>query len=268
MTDIEIPPEHPRAESLRIREKLIEQHNSGVVALAGLIAHGRGEAFDYLLGERTTKPAMKAIEAAAAALLTSEHPVISVNGNVAALVAEDVVRLSQVTRAKVEVNLFYRSIARERAIRKLLEEAGAHEVLGVGEHASAVIPELSSERRRVDPRGILVADLVLVPLEDGDRTEALVKMGKKVIAVDLNPMSRTAQKASITIVDNIVRAAPRLVKTAEKLKKQGTQKSKRILRSFDNEKNLAEALSTINVRLLKLAKKGKTTALEMANLDL
>ena len=31
------------------------------------------------------------------------------------------------------------------------------------------------------------ADTVLVPLEDGDRTEALVKMGKTVVAIDLNP---------------------------------------------------------------------------------
>jgi 4-phosphopantoate--beta-alanine ligase len=58
-----------------------------------------------------------------------------------------------------------------------------------------------SDRRMVDPDGIYIADVVLVPLEDGDRTEALVKMGKKVIAIDLNPLSRTSQKASITIVE-------------------------------------------------------------------
>ena len=39
---------HPRAHSLMIRERLIENIKSGVVATAGLIAHGRGEAFDYL----------------------------------------------------------------------------------------------------------------------------------------------------------------------------------------------------------------------------
>jgi len=47
---IEISERHPRAESLRIREKLIEGFETSVVAHAGLIAHGRGEAFDYLLG--------------------------------------------------------------------------------------------------------------------------------------------------------------------------------------------------------------------------
>jgi 4-phosphopantoate--beta-alanine ligase len=262
VTSVKIPPEHPRAESLRIREKLIEQHNEGVVALAGLIAHGRGEAFDYLLGEKTTNPALKAIEAAAAALLTAKKPVISVNGNVAALVTEDIVKLSQVAKAKIEVNLFYRSLKREKAIKKLLERAGATEVFGVGMNASARIPELGSERRRVDPRGIFVADAVLVPLEDGDRTEALVNMGKKVIAIDLNPMSRTAQKASITIVDNIVRTMPKLVESVEKLKKQERMTWRKIPLNFDNEKNLDKSIMLINKRLSRLAEQGKHTMLE------
>ncbi|RLI14123.1 hypothetical protein DRO41_06290 [Candidatus Bathyarchaeota archaeon] len=261
MTKVEIPPEHPRAESLKIREKLIENYVKGVVASAGLIAHGRGEAFDYLLGERTTEPALKAIKAAAAALLTAERPVISVNGNTAALAAEDTVKLAKATDAKIEVNLFYRSIERETAIKRLLEKAGAAEVLGVGEDASARIPELTSERRRVDPRGILIADVVLVPLEDGDRTEALVRMSKKVIAIDLNPLSRTAQKASITIVDNVVRAMPKLVETVKNLKMESLDERRKILLQFDNHRNLAESLDIIRERLSKLAEEGKNVVL-------
>ena len=261
MTSIKIPPEHPRAESLRIREELVEHYRKGVVATAGLIAHGRGEAFDYILGEKTTKPALNTIEAAAATLLTAEKPVISVNGNTAALVAEEIVRLSQIVKAKIEVNLFYRSLERELAIKELLEKAGAHEVLGIGEDASAKIPELGSERRRVDPRGILVADVVLVPLEDGDRTEALAKMGKKVIAIDLNPLSRTSQKATITIVDNVVRATPKLMEIAGKLK-QDLKKCHEILLDFDNKKNLAESITLIKERLSKLAEKGEYLTLE------
>jgi 4-phosphopantoate--beta-alanine ligase len=261
MTTIKIPPEHPRAESLRIREKLIEHCHKGVVATAGLIAHGRGEAFDYILGEKTTKPALKAIKAAAAMLLTAEKAVISVNGNTVALVAEEIARLANVAKAKIEVNLFYRSLERELKIKELLEKAGAHKVLGVGEDASARIPELGSERRRADPRGILVADVVLVPLEDGDRTEALVRMGKKVIAIDLNPLSRTAQKATITIVDNVARATPKLVETAEKLK-QDLKKCHEILLNFDNKKNLAQSITLIKERLSKLAEKGKYLTLE------
>lgn len=257
MTNVRIPRGHPRAESLRIREKLIEHWKEGVVTTSGLIAHGRGEAFDYLLGEETTEPALKAIESAAAALLTAENPVISINGNTAALAPKDMVRLSKVTKASIEVNLFYRSFERELAIQKLLEKAGAHDVLGVGEKASARIPELHSERRRVDPMGILAADAVLVPLEDGDRTEALVRMGKKVIAIDLNPLSRTAQKATITIIDNVVRAAPKLVETAEKLKKQDAEKCKQILLEFDNKENLAQAITLMEENLSKIAEKSQ-----------
>lgn len=254
---VEIPKDHPRAESLRIREKIIEAFEAGVVARAGLIAHGRGEAFDYLLGEKTVPSAFEAVKAAAAMLLTAEKPVISVNGNTAALVAEHVVALAETVDAEIEVNLFYRTAKREEAIRNILEKAGAKWVLGVGEEASACIPELGSERRRVDPRGILVADVVLVPLEDGDRTEALVKMGKKVIAVDLNPLSRTAQKATITIVDNVVRVMPLLVKTAKKLKDESKEKLEQILRNFDNSRNLGECIRLIKERLSELSEKGK-----------
>jgi len=268
MTDVKIPPSHPRAESIRIREKLIEYCHKGVVASAGLIAHGRGEAFDYLLGEKTTEPALRAMEAAAAMLLTAGKPVISVNGNVAALAAEDVVRLAEATKARLEVNLFYRSEEREQAIKNLLLKTGAHAVLGAGEDASARIPELGSQRRRVDPRGILVADVVLVPLEDGDRTEALVRMEKKVIAIDLNPLSRTAQQASITIVDNIIRAAPRLTELAKELEKQGLRKCREKLQSFDNKKNLAESIALINERLTTLATRSKHLTLEDEKLEL
>ena len=59
--------------------------------------------------------------------------------------------------------------------------------------------------------GIEKADVILVPLEDGDRCEALVNLGKQVLVVDLNPLSRTAKMATITIVDEISRAAELLL---------------------------------------------------------
>jgi 4-phosphopantoate--beta-alanine ligase len=253
MRKIEVPPDHPRAESLRMRERLITKFKEGIVAYSGLIAHGRGEAFDYLMGEKTSKAALEAITAASALLLTATNPVISVNGNTAALAAEETVTLAQITHSKIEVNLFYRSKQREVAIAKLLEKAGAKEVLGIGKNASAKIPELSSERRRVDPNGILTADVVLVPLEDGDRTEALIKMGKKVITVDLNPLSRTAQAATITIVDNIVRVIPKLIETVERTKKLPHKKQEELVGRFDNGKNLAKSLITIRKNLEKRA---------------
>jgi 4-phosphopantoate---beta-alanine ligase len=213
----------------------------------GLIAHGRGEAYDYLIGERTTRTAQRAIEAAAAMMLLSSRPVISVNGNTAALCPNTVVELAKVAGATVEVNIFYRSEEREKAIKAELELHGAKKVLGVGSKASARIPELQSERRRVDPDGIYAADTVLVPLEDGDRTEALTKMNKKVITIDLNPLSRTSRAANITIVDNVVRAMPALVEAARKL--SGTLSLKKITDNFDNSKNLQESLKIIKGEL-------------------
>lgn len=226
-----------------MREALVDGYRRGLVAAEGLIAHGRGEAYDYLLGERTTKAAQRAIKAAAAILLLSKRPVISVNGNTAALCPKEIVELADVIGAAIEVNLFYRTEERELAIKTELEKHGAENVLGVGTRASAMIPELQSERRRVDPEGIYIADTVFVPLEDGDRTEALVKMGKKVITVDLNPLSRTAKTAHITIVDNIARAMPALIEAARDMK--ASKSLKKIVDSFDNKKNLRESIKII-----------------------
>lgn len=243
MRSIAIPPGHPRAKSLHTRETLVDGFRRGLVAAEGLIAHGRGEAFDYMIGERTSRYAQRAVKAAAATILLAEHPVISVNGNIAALCPKEIVQLSETTGAAIEVNLFYRTEEREMAIRAELEKHGAKKVMGVGPRASARIPELQSERRRVDPEGIFKADVVFVPLEDGDRTEALVRMGKTVITVDLNPVSRTAKMAQITVVDNIVRAMPALVEASRSLK--GSRSLKRIANNFDNKKNLQESLKII-----------------------
>lgn len=254
--EIKIPDSHPRAESLRTREMLIDGCKEDVVAYAGLIAHGRGEAFDYLIGEATIPSAYRAVQAAAAALLTAEHAVISVNGNTAVLTPEEIVKLSEVTGALIEVNLFYRTPERENAIGKVLKKAGAGRVLGIGDAASAKIPELESERRRVDPGGILIADVVLVPLEDGDRTEALVKLGKKVITIDLNPLSRTAQLSTISIIDNVVRAMPLLIQEAGKLRGKPVKNLQNITRTYKNKKTLKKAISHIASRMSSLAGKG------------
>src|SRR3990172_4191571 len=48
-----INPSHPRYLSLKYREQLVQGVKMGITSTAGLIAHGRGEAFDYLLGEKT-----------------------------------------------------------------------------------------------------------------------------------------------------------------------------------------------------------------------
>lgn len=240
-----IPESHPRARSLQIRERLVEGFRNGIVVEEGLIAHGRGEAFDYLIGERTTEQALKAMRSGVALMMLAERPVISVNGNTACLCAKEVVKLAELMGARIEVNLFYRTYEREVAIEKLLKANGAKEVFGVGSRAAATIPELVSDRRRVDPDGIFSADVVLVPLEDGDRTEALERMGKKIIAIDLNPMSRTSQKATITIVDNLVRAMPKMVELAKQFAHLQKNKLQKLAYDFDNAKNLEKSLQYI-----------------------
>ena len=252
-----VPEDHPRYLSLKIRHNVTQGFDDKVVAKAGLIAHGRGEAFDYFLGECTNPPAIEAIKAAAAALLLAEHPVISVNGNVAALVPEELVKLSQIVKAPLEINLFYHSKERVTAIKKYLVNAGAktQNILGLDPEKQVSIPELSSNRRLVDPQGIFSADLVLVPLEDGDRTQALKKMGKKVIAIDLNPLSRTAQWADITIVDNIVRCLPLFIQEVEELREKESDLTE-IVESFNNKNNLGQMIEAIGNYLRDLAEKG------------
>ncbi|GAG99613.1 unnamed protein product, partial [marine sediment metagenome] len=65
-----IPKNHPRYMSLLTREKISQAMKNGIVHETGLIAHGRGEAFDYLLGEKTISPVELAEKTAAAALLS------------------------------------------------------------------------------------------------------------------------------------------------------------------------------------------------------
>jgi len=205
----DVPTSHPRYESLRMRDAIVTGVKRGVTSEHGLIAHGRGEAYDYLLGERTHPFAVAAIDAAALLLSRASHPVISVNGNVVALVAADLVRLSEVLGAPLEVNIFHASKQREQAIRGYLLEHGADEVLMPS--TDATLDFIDSNRKFVHPEGIHKADAIFVPLEDGDRCQALRRMGKAVVTVDLNPMSRTSRTASITIVDNVVRALPLLI---------------------------------------------------------
>ncbi len=255
MKTVKIPATHPRAESLRIRDFLKRGFEEGIVVEQGLIAHGRGEAFDYLLGEKTIPEACEAIKVTASALLISEKPVISVNGNVAILTPREVVKLAEVVGAKIEINLFHRSLDREIAIMNRLKAFGAEEVLGVDKQRSVVLDEPHSLRRWVDSNGILIADTILIPLEDGDRTMALRRMGKTILVIDLNPLSRTAQTGSVTIVDNIVRAMPLLVKEAERLKEEDEDKLREIVEGFNNRVNLGKCISYMASRLLQISDK-------------
>ncbi|TMI36833.1 DUF137 domain-containing protein [Candidatus Bathyarchaeota archaeon] len=188
-----VSPHHPRFLSLATRERLAKAMRSGIVVPQGLIAHGRGEAFDYLLGEETLPAALAAT---------------------------------------------------------YLKWLGAEDVLGVGRSASSTIRGIASSRRRTDPRGIGEADVVLIPLEDGDRAEALSRNGKKVIAIDLNPLSRTSRAASVSIVDNVIRAIPALTDASRRMKKMPRDYLQRSASEFDNQRNLARAIQEM-IRYLR-----------------
>jgi 4-phosphopantoate--beta-alanine ligase len=249
-----IPKSHPRFKSLMTREKIVEGIENGITGINGMIAQGRGEAFDYLIGEETTKSALHAEKVTAAMLLLAKRPVLSVNGNVAALVPEEIIRLSDFVKAPLEVNLFYRTEERVKKIIEFLQSLGAG---NMRTKSDALIPGLEHERAKVDKDGIFQADVILVPLEDGDRCKALVDMKKMVISVDLNPLSRTAQSAQVTVVDNVVRAIPTILKFAQELKYQDKHDLQRLIDDFDNKKNLDTAIDEIIARLLSLQEQNR-----------
>jgi 4-phosphopantoate---beta-alanine ligase len=243
----DIPKSHPRYASLVARERLAEGVKQGFTSIQGMIAQGRGECFDYLLGERTTSSAESATKAAAAMLLLAKRPSLSINGNVAALVPDEMIELAAVLNVPLEVNLFHRSEERVKKIADLLRQKGASEVLG--EHPDTTVPGLGHARALATRGGIYDADVVLIPLEDGDRCEALVAMGKKVIAVDLNPLSRTARKATVSIVDNIMRAVPNLTKQIRLLSKVPRSDLDIVVQEYDNERVLRESIQEIQSHL-------------------
>ena len=283
----DVPKTHPRYLSLTLRDTIVAGVEQGITSTHGLIAHGRGEAFDYLIGETTQPFAIEAIHAAAAMLRLATHPVISVNGNVAALAPDTLIELGQVLNAPLEVNIFHTETGREDRIREhllrhkarletspakegvegtkaRLETSSAKEGVegtkarletspaekAVKDGLDVLMPTteaqlsyIDSNRKFVHPEGIFKADVVFVPLEDGDRCEALRKMGKEVVTVDLNPMSRTAQQASITIVDNVVRALPLLCKEIRDFSDPAAEDT---VARYSNEAVLEKALEHIS----------------------
>ena len=237
-----IPEDHPRYASLVARERIADAVKEGIVVIEGASAHGRGEAFDYLLGEKTTPSAARAERTAAALFMKASHPVISVNGNTAALAADAIGELARATGALVEVNLFHRTGARMAAITRHLEEHGVEVLQG---EAERLLP-LSHDRALCLRDGIYASDVILVPLEDGDRCEALVAMGKTVITIDLNPLSRTARTATVTVVDELTRALPNI---AAARREMTIEEADDLIRAHDNGRLLAEAMATMQETL-------------------
>lgn len=243
----DVPDSHPRFASLMARKKLTEAANAGLLADSALIAHGRGEAFDYLLQERTCETARLAIRECAARLQAAKNPVISVNGNTVALAGTQLLACAAVLGCAIEVNIYYRTPERMSALLSALDSQKSEasllypelktdivSVRVLGDAPDARIPNLEGPRANCHTDGIYSSDVILVPLEDGDRCEALVAMGKTVCVIDLNPLSRTAKTATITIVDELTRCVPILL---DELRKGGLAPND----EWDNEINLNEA---------------------------
>ncbi len=199
-----------------VREHLAEMVEQGLVTPTGLISHGRGEAFDYLMGEHTIAPALEAERAAAAFLLKAKRPVVCVNGNSIALDPKGLIGLAKAVPAKMEVNIFHRTEERMKQLVDYMVSQGADGILGLDPDER--IPNLTSDRALCTKEGIFDSDVIVVPIEDGDRAEALIAMGKIVISIDLNPLSRTSKVASVPISDEITRAVENITKFVEELR--------------------------------------------------
>ena len=242
MSDFAADPSHPRYQSLLLRHRLEEAEKLGMLAGSAMIAHGRGEAYDYLLGEQTIPSAHEATLHALKALSNAERPVISLNGNAVALAGEQLLVLAQQLNCPVEINIFYRTPERMSALLERLESIKKERSIDVeilGAEPNARIPGLKGPRAKCTKEGIIDSDTILVPLEDGDRCEALVAMGKTVIVIDLNPLSRSAKMGTITIVDELTRVVENMLSQFDSIKMSKTSNT------YDNDETLRDALQHI-----------------------
>lgn len=234
-----VDPEHPRYESLMIRKKIAEAGAKGMLADSAMIAHGRGEAYDYLLGEQTIPSALDATREAAARLVKSSKPVLSLNGNAIALAGQEFLTIASQLGCPIEINIFYRTPQRMGALighLKMLNQKLDLDVEIMGGIPDARIPGLEGPRGACQQNGIFEADTVLVPLEDGDRCEALMAMGKTVLVIDLNPISRSSRGCTVGIVDEVTRVAKNLIQFIPQ---------KPAATDWDNDRGLQSALDHI-----------------------
>lgn len=225
-----------------VREHLAEMVEQGLVTPTGLISHGRGEAFDYLMGEHTIAPALEAERAAAAFLLKAKRPVVCVNGNSIALDPKGLIGLAKAVPAKMEVNIFHRTEERMKQLVDYMVSQGADGILGL--NPDERIPNLTSDRALCTKEGIFDSDVIVVPIEDGDRAEALIAMGKTVISIDLNPLSRTSKVASVPISDEIARAVENITKFVEELRGDDKQ-IEEIISNYSSVRTRRDTISCI-----------------------
>jgi|GEM_PF-1340059 len=150
--------------------------------------------------------------------------------------------LARACGAPLEVNLFHRSDRRMDLVCDFVEGETGLKVLGRDQ--DAVLEGIASDRARCTREGLLSADVVLIPLEDGDRAQAMVKAGKRVISIDLNPLSRTSLAAEVAVVDEITRAVPGITAWCSRFRTR-PEEARGVLAAFDNHENLGSLLQRI-----------------------
>ena len=190
------------------------------------------------------------MKVAVSKLLLAKNPVLSVNGNTTALVIKEIIELAEELNAKIELNLFYRTEQRVKIIKRLYEENGWENLLGTNTNELKNIDGITNPRSTASPKGIYTSDVILIPLEDGDRAEILKKYGKEIITIDLNPLSRTSQMSDVTIVDNIVRAIPLMTKFTKEYKNKDKCELKEIINNYDNKLNLKNSINEFKIKEL------------------
>jgi 4-phosphopantoate--beta-alanine ligase len=80
----------------------------------------------------------------------------------------------------------------------------------------------------------------------------LKKLGKEIITVDLNPISRTSLAASVSITNNITRAVPEMISIAKKLQSLSKVDLEKEKEKLSNKLLLEEGLHFMSSRLSNL----------------
>ena len=184
MSGFSADPSHPRYQSLLSRHLLENAAKHGMLADSALIAHGRGEAYDYLIGEKTSPNALEATKNGLAHLMAGKKPVISLNGNTTALAGYELMKIAEYLQCPIEVNIFYRTEQRISALFGYLDRIKQEHDISVdilGENPDTTIPGLKGPRAKCCTQGIYSSDVILVPLEDGDRCEAWLRWEKPLL---------------------------------------------------------------------------------------
>ena len=167
MSGFSADPSHPRYQSLLSRHLLEQAAKQGMLADSALIAHGRGEAYDYLIGEKTSPNALQATNNALAHLIAGKKPVISLNGNTTALAGYELMKIAEYLQCPIEVNIFYRTEQRINALFGYLNSIKKEHSISInilGENPDTTIPGLKGPRAKCCTEGIYSSDVILVPL--------------------------------------------------------------------------------------------------------